>query len=439
MIQEVLRICFWSIAFFSLATLPLLVALLGQVPPGRGLLLEFGVALGMIGFAMLAMQFVSTSRFGWVAPYFGTDAQIQFHRETGILAVAFVLAHPLLLFMSDPQYLHYLNPWSNLPRAVFLSTATVSLVLLVVLPLWRISFGLSYEWWRVTHGGLALLVILVGIAHALQVGHYVNGWQKQAFWVVGGGISVLLLLHTRLLKPWQARKRPWRVVEVHPDTQDVYRLVLEPVGHAGMPFRAGQYAWLTVSTTPFALQQHPFSFASSDRMRPQLQFGIKESGDFTASVKDLQPGSRAYLEGPYGRFTLDPDADGAVFVIGGIGITPALSILGSCRDREDPRPMLLIYANDREEDIAFREPVDQLAKEINLTVVHVLESPPDGWEGETGMVTPELLARHLPEPTDLDLQCFVCGPPPMMDAVERALLDHGISLSRLVSERFDLV
>src|SRR5690606_12196100 len=118
----------------------------------------------------------STSRFGWVAPYFGTDAQIQFHRETGILAVVFVLAHPLLLFVSDPIYLNYLNPWSNLPRAVFLSMATVSLVLLVVLPLWRISFGLSYAWWRITHGGLALLVILVGLAHTLQVGHYVSGW-----------------------------------------------------------------------------------------------------------------------------------------------------------------------------------------------------------------------------------------------------------------------
>ncbi len=439
MVQVFLRIGFWSIAYLAIATLPLVIALLGQVPQGRGFFLELGAGLGIVGFSMLVMQFVSTSRFQWVAPYFGTDAQIQFHRATGILAVAFVLAHPLVLFTCNSKYLEYLDPRSNLPRALFLSTATVALLLLVVLPLWRISLGLSYEWWRITHGGLALVVILVGLAHGLQVGHYVSGVEKQTLWVAGGGIAVLLLLQTRLFKPWFVRKRPWQIVDIRSDSHDVYHVVLEPDGHEGMAFRAGQYAWLTIGNTPFALQQHPFSFASSDRASSRLEFGIKETGDFTATIKDLRPGERAFLEGPYGRFTLDPAAAGAAFVVGGIGVTPALSILRSCRDRNDRRPMLLIYANDRLEDVAFRDVLDQLAQGMNLNVVHVLESPPHGWQGETGLVTPGLLDRHLSSCQKQDWQYFVCGPPPMMDAVERALLDQGVPLWRLVSERFDLV
>ncbi len=439
MVQGLLRIGFWSVAYLAVATLPLAIALLGQVPSGRGFLLELGSGLGLVGFAMLVVQFVSTSRFRWVAPYFGTDAQIQFHRATGIMVLAFVVAHPLVLWISNPQYLEYLDPRANLPRALFLTAATVALVLLVVLPLWRISLGLSYEWWRITHGGLALVVILVGVAHGLQVGHYISGITNQILWVTGGGVAVLLLLKTRLWKPWQVRKRPWRVADVRSIAQDVSQVVLDPDGHEGLAFRAGQYAWLTIGNTPFALQQHPFSFVSSDRAGSRLEFGIKETGDFTATIKDLRPGERAYLEGPYGRFTLDPAAAGAVFVVGGIGATPAISILRSCRDRGDQRPMRLIYANNHLEDIAFRDVLEQLASDMNLSVVHVLESPPPDWQGATGRVTPELLARHLADCSKQDWQYFVCGPAPMMDAVERALLEQGVPLWRLVSERFDLV
>lgn len=439
MVEVLWKVAYWSAVYLLLALLPLVVAMLGHTPGGRGFWIEFGVGLGIVGFAMLALQFVTTGRFRWVGKYFGADAKIQFHRETGILALAFILAHPIVLLVAEPRYLEYLNPWSNAPRAVFLSGATIALVLLVVLSLWRLSFGLSYEWWRVTHGGLALVVILVGLAHSLQVGHYVTGIGKQAVWVIGAGLPLFLLFHTRIVKPRRIGRNPYRVVEVRPDCEGVYSLVLEPDGHAGMEFQAGQFAWLTVRETPFTLQQHPFSFTSSAAASGRVEFGIKELGDFTATIKDLKPGARAFVEGPYGAFMLDPQAQGAVFVIGGIGITPALSILRTCRDRTDRRPMLLIYANTQWEEIAFREELDDLSKHLELEIVHVLANPPEGWNGEAGFVTPEILARHLSGRKGQDLQFFVCGPPPMMDVVERALVAQGVPHWRLVSERFDLV
>jgi predicted ferric reductase len=68
--------------------------------------------------------------------------------------------------------------------------------------------------------------------------------------------------------------------------------------------------------------------------------------------------------------------------------------------------------------------------------VHVLLRPPPGWSGETGFVTGELLARVAPKGK---WEWFVCGPPPMMDAVERGLHDAGVPLGRIHAERFDLV
>jgi DMSO/TMAO reductase YedYZ heme-binding membrane subunit len=147
-----LRLAFWGALYLALALLPLGVAMLGESATGRGFLVELGVGLGIAGYAMLALQFLTTTRFRWVAPSFGTDAKIHFHRETGILAFVFVLAHPILLFFADRRFLDFLNPWADLPRAAGLSLATVALILLLVLPLWRAAFRMSYEWWRLTHG-----------------------------------------------------------------------------------------------------------------------------------------------------------------------------------------------------------------------------------------------------------------------------------------------
>jgi predicted ferric reductase len=439
MVEVLWKVASWSVVYLLVALLPLGVAMFGGTREERGFWVEFGVGLGIVGFAMLALQFLITGRFRWVASYFGADAKIQFHREAGIMAVVLVLAHPIVLLLAEPRYLEFLNPWLNLPRALFLSGAIVALIFLVVLSLWRVSLGISYEWWRVTHGGLALVVTFVGLVHALQVGHYVTGIEKQAVWVTGTGAALGLLVYTRLVKPLKGRRNPYRVVEVRPDCQGVYSLVLEPIGHAGMTFRAGQYAWLTVGDSPLTLQQHPFSLASSAATPGRIEFGIKEFGDFTATIKDLPMETQVFVEGPYGAFTFDSRAHGAVFVVGGIGITPALSILRTCRDRQDRRPLLLIYANNQWDDIAFRDELDDLSRRLALEIVHVLATPPEGWTGESGFVTEELLARHLSKRKEQDLQYFVCGPAAMMDVVERTLVAQGVPLQRLLSERFDLV
>ena len=62
---------------------------------------------------------------------------------------------------------------------------------------------MSYEWWRVTHGGLAFVVVFVGLAHSLQVGHYVAGIGKQAVWLIGAGVAWGLLFHAQGVSPWR--------------------------------------------------------------------------------------------------------------------------------------------------------------------------------------------------------------------------------------------
>ena len=207
-----------------------------------------------------------------------------------------------------------------------------------------------------------------------------------------------------------------------------------------MRFQPGQFAWLTLEISPFRMREHPFSMSSNGEQPERIEFSIKALGDFTNTIQDVKPGTKAYLDGPYGVFTTDryEDSAGFVLVAGGIGITPMMSMLVTQAERNDERPYLLIYASKSWEDITFREEIEALKERLNLTIVHVLRNPPEDWSGETGYVNRELLARHIPKRRGTR-QYFICAAPKMMDQVELALHELEVPVTNVHMEHFNLV
>jgi ferredoxin-NADP reductase len=150
-------------------------------------------------------------------------------------------------------------------------------------------------------------------------------------------------------------------------------------------------------------------------------------------------GMTAFVDGPHGSFSTElTPAPGYVFIAGGIGIAPFMSLLRTLADRGDPRPVVLLYGEKRWEDVAFREELGELRERLALDVVYVLEQPNEDWEGETGFVDEALLRRHLPR-EGFERHVFICGPNPMIDAVERALIACGVPERNVSAERFVLV
>jgi predicted ferric reductase len=186
------------------------------------------------------------------------------------------------------------------------------------------------------------------------------------------------------------------------------------------------------------MKDHPFSIASSAEQTSALEFTIKECGDFTSRIKTLSPGEIVYVDGPYGSFSCDRyPADALVFIAGGIGAAPIMSMLRTLADRADRRPLVLLYANKRWERAAFREELDLLRERLDLRVVHIVENPPPGWQGESGFIDAAMIARHLPDVRER--QYFLCGPVPMMDVCEKALRRLGVPAVKFHSELFNIV
>jgi predicted ferric reductase len=433
------RAVLWSTVYLLLALLPLGIALMSPPTETRGVIGAVGAMFGLLALGVFAMQIVISGRHRWFAAGVGFDNILQFHRQTGLFALGLVVAHPLLLFTSDPNYLEFLDPRDDTLRALTLMALLGASIVLIVSSLWRTRLGLSYEWWRALHGVLALFIIVGGLGHALMASHYTAGWATATLLSGVLLIPVYLLIDSRLIRVWRMRQRPWRVVDNQPALGDATTLTLEVDGEHRLDFAPGQYFWITLGDSPFSLQQHPFSIASSNAESGRVAFTAKRLGDFTSRLPDVKPGTRAFIEGPYGSFIPDDaNPSGAVLMAGGIGITPIMGILRTFRDRSVTLPLWLIYANPSWDEATFRDELAELERELSLEVIHVLTDPPEGWEGETGYIDDDLLKRRLPA-DDGQREYFICGPEPMMNAAEGALIAQGVAPTRIFSDHFDIV
>jgi predicted ferric reductase len=431
-----LRAVFWVMAYVGVVVAPLVFAAIGASDPDHGFWTNFSVALGFVGLAMMGLEFVLVARFKPVASPFGQDALLQFHRQIGYVGLVFVLVH--VAISAKWESLTFEKAITAPALVWFGMAAALSVIALVVTSAWRQRLRLPYEWWHAAHTALAVVVVGAALAHVYFVDEYVSSIWKQILWGLMSAAFVALLAWVRVGKPRALLKRPWRLGRVGTERGQTTTLALSPPEGVEFRFDPGQFAWFTFSRSPFSLTSHPFSFSSSAE-RDEVEIAVKALGDFTSGVHELKPGTMVYVDGPHGVFSMDQDeGPGFGFIAGGVGVTGLLSMLRTMADRGDVRPAVLVYANDDWEGVAFREELERLEASMNLTVTHVLERPPANWAGESGYVTAELLSRHLPDGYRR-FQFFICGPGPMMDAVERSLSHLGVPAERVHTERFDMV
>ncbi len=439
MLTYTVRGAIWLILYLFFILAPLFALLAGTLPPPRDFWTEFSVAIGYSGLAMMGLQFGLTARFRHVTEPWGEDVIYHFHRQISLIAVGLVIAHPIILFVVRPELVALLNsiqaPW----RARFAALSTYSLIALVVTALWRAKWNIRYETWHLWHIVLAVVAIAAGLAHMVGWSFYLVDPWKRALWIGLTIFWIALLLYVRIGKPLFMLRRPYRVSEVRKERGETSTLVMHPDGHPGFRFSPGQFGWLTVWGSPFKITGHPFSFSSSAEVTDgRVEMSIRNLGDFTSAIYKVPVGQRVYLDGPYGAFTIGNPADMHVLIAGGVGITPMMSMIRTLADRNDTRPAILLYGSRDWESITFREELEALKTRLNLTVVHVLANPAGGWTGEQGFITADVFKRHLPPPY-ANHEYFICGPDVMMDAIEKALGEMDVPLSKYHSERYSFV
>ncbi len=432
------RTYIWLAFYFVVVFIPLILLMILPRPDGREFLREVSVALGFLGMALLGLQTIPTSRLKFFTKAFPMDTLYTLHHRLSILTVLIILIHPILLFINNPATLQLLNVFTAPWRAKAAVISLVAMFLLILTSVWREMMKVKYDVWRWIHDALSFLAIGLALFHMFKVNYYMSLTYQKVIWLSLTGIWLIIILYIRLVRPIIMLKKPYKVVKVVEERGNCWSLYLEPDGHEGMDFEAGQFAWITTES-PFIFRENPFSFSTNaDHDDAYIGFTIKELGDFTSTIKDMKPGQTIYVDGPYGNFSMDEhECKDLVFIAGGIGSAPVMSMLRTLAERKFHANVLFFYGNPTWDSIIYREELEEIDKAENIKVVHVLERPPEGWEGEKGFINTEVLKRHLPE-NYKDLTYFMCGPLPMINAVEACFKELHIPRTHVFSEQYEM-
>jgi len=428
-----------------LATLyPLLVvaplAILAAVHPesDHPALAELGVDCAVLGFTIVSLQFVITARLPWIEAPFGLDLVLVFHRVMALVAVTLLCVHPVLVASAEGWplltrlYVHWYIWVGRFALALLLLHVTVSLS--------RRALHLSYERWRRLHNLFALTILVAGFTHSVTAGDDMRDNGRRMLWAIAPALGLATWLYSRAIRPRLLARRPFRVLSIKPEAPRVWTLTLE--APAGRPFQflPGQFQFLRFLGADVPPEEHPFTIASTSARTDRVSLTIKASGDFTSALGRIRAGDRATIHGPFGRFSHDlhPDEADLVFVAGGVGITPLMSMLRAMRDRRELRRVTLVYATHGMDDILFAGELS--AMEAGwwpaLKVIYVLSQPPSWWAGEIGRIDTNRLQAWS---GGVDGKAFyLCCPPKMTGELVRGLRRMRVSPRRVHCDYFSL-
>ncbi|MBI5744691.1 MAG: ferredoxin reductase family protein [Elusimicrobia bacterium] len=406
-----------------------------------GLAMAFGRLAGVLGALGVMLQLLLVSRAKWLEPPFGLDRLTRFHHVLGLIIPLALLAHPPLVVWHHmmqtgntflAQYLAVLKWEDVLPAAA--GEFLILLAVFLSLPFTRRR--LSYEAWHTVHLG-AYFGLALSIGHQLELGGDMSAELPYFAWTWYAllAFTAANVLWYRLLRPlWLFRRHAFAVDRTVMESPDVMSVYIKGNGLENFQAEAGQFALLRFWAPGFKLQAHPFSFSKAPG-GGELRFSIKKLGDFTAKLHaELKPGVPVMIDGPHGVFTpAKMRADKALFLAGGIGITPLRAMAEKiCAAKGDA---VLLFSNRSARDIIFREELAGLEKTGALRAVHVLTEDKE-WPGEKGRLDAACIKRLVPDVAERD--AFLCGPPPMMSALRTALLGLGVPAKRIHYEQFSL-
>ncbi|MBO6758818.1 MAG: ferredoxin reductase family protein [Roseibium sp.] len=432
----------WLIGLYlGIVLAPLGLAATGAAPP-RPALDELASGLGMLAFAILLAEFLLSGRFRAISGSVGMDITIRFHQLLARTCLVLAMVHPFLYTSPFGAPVPY-DPTRQLvltEPGVALATGAAAWVLLpafVLISLGKSAVFKTYEGWRLAHGLGAALIAGFAWHHTVHAGRYAQDPLLKGLWTALFVVALLSLAFVYIVRPLTQSRKPWRVKDVRRAAERTWDVVLEPEGHAGLNYRAGQFAWINIGHSPFSLFENPFSIASAPAETGVLRFVIKEFGDFTSQIGSIEIGTEAYIDGPHGHMTVQGHtAPGIGLIAGGVGIAPMLSILRQLEADGDERPVTLIYGNRSPDQIVDGELLMELSTRPNIEIVHVVSEPAPDWQGEMGMISASLIERRFGAPSRRDWLYVLCGPPAMMIKAERTLLGLGVAQTNILSEHF---
>jgi predicted ferric reductase len=404
-------------------------------PPNQPTGRYIGELCGAEAVLLLSCSLVLTTLLSPIERAFGgLDRVVLWHRRAATIAVLLLLPHRFLATSSPDRYATGIGP----------GLGTLALLGLVLLSVWALAPTLraarwpgpmvrrlaraSWERWVTAHR-LTGLFVIAAVAHGALVAPALHASTLlRVVFLVVGGIGAAAYLYRELFARFFVRSHDYTVSDVQRPNDTTTDVSLEPAREP-LAFVPGQFVVLSFGGAA-GWQRHPFSVTSAPSER-RLGVSIKASGDYTRDLHDtLRPGTPAKAVGPFGGFDYRQGGHEQIWIAGGIGITPFIGWIRSL-DALFDRNVAFYYSVRQQADALYLDEIEAAARRHPSLRAKVVETDRDG------LLTAEKAMDGHPAGR-ANVWVYMCGPPPMMNALSKGFRELGIPATRVRWEQFNV-
>lgn len=403
---------------------------------------SLGMLFGITGYCYLSAALLLSTRIRIFDRLAGHDRIIRFHGYLAFSGIIFGIIHLLfkLSYISAPT-IQTVSGFFSLAVFIILMVMTfLYMIEKVYIPVPGLKslksfivrkFNLDYSVMKNLHNGFSLALLFL-IAHVLLSYSTSENITRFSLMSIPGGISLIRYIYFKFIRVNYLKK--FYVETVEKNAPSVVTLKLSKLDKT-LSFRAGQYVYMRIISSKINREEHPFTISSppSDSF---LSLTVREAGDYTEKLSSVRRGDRAVIDGPYGLFTPFPDRRKKLFIAGGIGITPFLSILKDWEKEENIPQSVLLWSLQSEKNIFesdFLHRLSEKAEWFSYSIFLTRENVPGFKHGRISL---EDLKNIISSEKSSSYDVYICGTEDFRNSVRKMLSRLNIPKNNIHFESF---
>ena len=390
---------------------------------------SLGQITGLLGMILFALNLVISNRSIFFDRFFkGLHHFYNAHKWMGSLSFSLLLFHPLFLvvkYISTSLYdaALFLLPGSNIANTF----GIIALLGMIVLLSITLYFKIKYNIWRFSHKFM-VLVFVIAIGHTLIVSSDISRDLFLRTYILFFSILGLISgFYRSFLRIFFDKDFEFTVKNVTMLNPNVIEIELEPTKEV-MEFYPGQFIFIKFLSDGVSSEPHPFSISSASQEK-NIKITVKFLGDFTSKLGNVKVGMKAKVEGPFGEFFENRKNKKEIWLAGGVGITPFLSMAKSLNNIEND--IYLFYClNDATEAVSLGELKIATIKNSKFHLI-------TWYSKEQGRISADGISKLTNGIADKDI--YLCGPPPFMKALVDQFITNGVDKNNINFEEFNFL
>lgn len=392
------------------------------------------VLSAVLGTYLMLILMLFIARLPIIEHAYGQDKLIRWHKVLGPISIWLIILHIFLIVLDHAGGLSAISAWaatlfSDIVELQWLFSAAVSTLLFAIAGIasWkRIRYRMRYTTWWTIHLYLYLAVIFSFMHQVSLGGPFARGLGK-ALWIACFiGVFAAIIWYRIAVPVWRSVRGHVVVTKIIKENSHVTSVIVSGRNLEKIATTPGQFFYWRFDTPGLMYMAHPYSV--SDCSTPnQLRISVKGYGAASKAFVNLRPGTRVYLEGPYGVSTPETAATQRVILVAaGIGIAPLLPLATELAKHHD---IDLIYRVSRESDLIFTSELQALAQRPNVTL-HLLAGSRKVYPLDARMI--QDILGDVTEST-----IYLCGPSRFIEHVTKGMLTLSADRERIHTEYID--